>query len=149
MDRFFDSVPDQFLQTAQGCSEQEIDNLEHTLQKKIPKSLREYLLIFGKNQTFFLEWDWHGYKDMITLQDSLNYWIKFWQEKSIYVSELKSAVCFFRFQDTFFYVLQGAGDDPSIYSLDIGDEPTIEKRNNHLSDFIKDWMQHTLSGEFW
>ena len=149
MANFFKSVPIQFLHTAKGCSEQDIFNLESVLQKKIAMSLREYLLIFGKYQTIFKEWDWHGCEGILKIQSLVDELITVWESQGIDMKLQKQIVPFFNFQDTIFYVPFDLSDDPAVYSLDIGDEPTVKKRNDHFSDFIEDWMQQTLLDKFW
>ncbi|OIN60432.1 SMI1/KNR4 family protein [Arsenicibacter rosenii] len=149
MKQFFELIPEQFLKAAEGCSEQAITELEQTLGISFPASLREYLTIFGKKQSHFPECHMHGCDDMLRIWEPLNYMRALWEDAGINTGFMDNIIFFFNFQDTYFYVPYEAGDDPAVYALDIGDEPTIRKLNDHLSTYIRYWMEQMLTGKYW
>ncbi len=125
------------LFNSKGSSLEKIMNIENLLGFKFPIALKEYLLLTGNENTLY-EWgcDYHGTKDLITMRNLIYEDISWYKEKGFSI-ELGNIIPFFQFQDTFIYVtIEEGNENPPIYGFDIGDEPTIRKINETLSDYI-------------
>lgn len=147
--KYFDKIMINKLHNIEGCTIEEINFIEESINKKIPGSLREYLLYFGHKQNIFLEWDLHGCNDMIEIYNNFNYWVNIYESKNIDMSNQKNIIPFYNCLDTTFYLNLNGSDDPEVLAIDIGDEPTIRKLGDNFSGFIKYVIEKRLKGENW
>jgi hypothetical protein len=147
--KYFDNSITGTLGNAEGCTVKEINFVEKAINKKIPNSLKEYLLYFGRKQNIFLEWDLHGCNDMAELNQYFNYWVNMYESKGFDMSNQKNVIPFHNFSDTTFYLVLSGTDDPEIFAMDIGDEPIIRKLGDRFSEFIKYVIDKRLKRENW
>ncbi|WP_163445133.1 SMI1/KNR4 family protein [Flavobacterium columnare] len=121
----------------EGSSHEQIHLVETELGFKIPLALKEYLLVMGEKTNFYEYWDEHGTKELVKLKLWIYEWIDKYRSEGIGLSELKTILPFFNFQDTFFYVpIEEGNENPPVYAFDINDTPTIRKLNDSFTDFV-------------
>jgi hypothetical protein len=124
------------IKEAVGCTAEEISALEHKLDTTFPDSFREYLFLMGRKTLLFPEYHHHGFDELEYIRNWFFDWVNKYKSQNSLGSELDYAIPFFKFQDTFLYVLPGLPDS-GIYAMDINDRPTIEMLNVSFADFIR------------
>jgi hypothetical protein len=99
----------------------------------------------GERTCLHEEWDEHGTDGIVNLKEWLFDWIGRYRAEGLALSEIKDALPFLKFQDTFFYVpLEDANDDPPVFAFDINDRPTIRRLDDRFSCFVRRCYQRFL-----
>jgi len=144
--KYLDFINDENIKNSiEGSLEQNILELEKKLRFNIPQALREYLALMGE-KTIYRGFDYHGTKDMYELYDWIFELINDYRSKGIKIEEIKLALPFDKFQDTFFYVpIEQENENPPVYAFDINDTPTIRKLNNSFTEFVKERYEKKLN----
>lgn len=124
------------IQDARGCTAAEISDLEHTLNTSFPDSFREYLFLMGRKTVLFTEYHYHGFDELEYIRNWFFDWVNKYKNETSLGAELDHAIPFFKFQDTFLYVLPGLSDS-GVYAMDINDRPTIELINVSFAGFLR------------
>jgi hypothetical protein len=138
--KYFSDLP--ALLDLSGASNEEIIALEQKTGKKLPLSLKEYLLLMGKSRPplLFREWSYHGIDDMAYIHEWLYELIEGYREQGVEepLERLNNVIPFFHFQDTFFFVHEDQGDDPPVYAFDIGDKPDVRQVSPSFMQLIRE-----------
>ncbi|HEU4553796.1 MAG TPA: SMI1/KNR4 family protein [Chitinophaga sp.] len=138
MNKYINFIDLQSLPQAAGATGEALTHVEQKLGMPIPLSLKEYLLIMGKNKPLlFEEWDYHGIDDILYLHEWIYEWINRYKNEGIQLDGLDHVIPFYKFQDTFFFIPAGENDNPPVYAFDIGDTPDVRKLDDSFSEFVK------------
>jgi hypothetical protein len=118
------------------CTEQELDEIERSLNIKLPRAYRELCLIIGKKRAFTMADNSFNYPDYQQMREAAIALVSDDDEVEVNIDEnVFVFTCNLELSAIGYFPLN-EGDDPPVYEYAIGyDEP--EKMAEHLSEYVK------------
>lgn len=121
------------IQEFQPCTEQEVQELEQQLERRLPAAYREFLLIMGHGAGEIFHPDDCFYEDLPKMQRLANIMLK------PYGAQLPDDAFVFLFADyQFFFFRTSEGDDPPACYYMEGDDLSngFQQPYQHYTDFL-------------
>lgn len=122
------------LGDVEGCTEEEIKNLEQSRKVQLPAAYKEYLLLFGRKSGYFLQ----GYYTTIDQIDSNIECIEFDLRTVDHSGSFMLGPEMFLFgqwQGTYFYFNWGGSEDPEVFMITHFDRVKVLSKS--FSDFVR------------
>nr|BBH93157.1 hypothetical protein KTA_13560 [Thermogemmatispora argillosa] len=128
----------------EGCSEQEIAELERILRRRLPAAYRELLLWLGHHHSGLLGELAISTDTLLPLQKQARAWL---QADRVPIRLPDDAFVFYqRYESAFGFFRLSEGEDPPVYGhLDDPRQPRFDWWHRHLSDFVMAQLEESIA----